>query len=197
MKKVYAACNVFIAHGGLEMGKRKKFFIISLLFAFCMVFTGSAGIMAAENLKIGVFDMHKIMKESKTAQGYRQKLMAQFEAKRKPLMGKDAYARQLENRLKNDKNISPAERKSTEDKLASEVRDLKRMKEDLDAEFQKVDRDLGRQALMEISEVVKKIAEKDGYTLVLEKNAGGVVYSKDAIDITSKILGDYDEKGKK
>jgi len=103
----------------------------------------------------------------------------------------------LEEKLKNDRNLSPVERKSTEEKLSNEARDMRRIKEDLDAEFQKIDREVTQQTMREIAEVVKKLADKDGWTLILEKSAGGVVFSKDVIDITQKVLSEYDEKGKK
>ncbi len=158
---------------------------------------GFTGGMAAEILKVGVFDMQKVMRESKSIEGQRQRLATQLDAKRKPLLEKEAYARGLEEKLKNDRNLSPVERKSTEEKLSNEARDMRRIKEDLDAEFQKIDREVTQQTMREIAEVVKKLADKDGWTLILEKSAGGVVFSKDVIDITQKVLSEYDEKGKK
>lgn len=173
------------------MNTRKRFFIITV-FAFCMAVFGFTKGMAAENLKVGIFDMQKVMRESKSIEGQRQRLATQLDAKRKPLLEKEAYARGLEEKLKNDKNLSPVERKSTEEKLANEARDMRRIKEDLDAEFQKIDREATQQTMREIAEVVKKLAAKDDYTLILEKSAGGVVFSKDTIDITQRVLSDYD-----
>jgi hypothetical protein len=39
----------------------------------------------AQGLKIGVFDIQKIMRESKTIDSYRQQLYKYLETKRKPL----------------------------------------------------------------------------------------------------------------
>lgn len=172
--------------------KLKKRLMVILAFAFCMTAFGATGLMAAEILKVGVFDMQKIMRESKSIEGQRQRLATQLDAKRKPLLEKEAYARGLEEKLKNDRNLSPVERKSTEEKLSNEARDMRRIKEDLDAEFQKIDREVTQQTMRDVAEVVKMIAAKDGYTLILEKSAGGVVFSKDTIDITQRVLTDYD-----
>ncbi len=170
----------------------KKRLMVILAFAFCMTVFGAAGLMAAEILKVGIFDMQKVMRESKSIEGQRQRLATQLDAKRKPLLEKEAYAKGLEEKLKNDRNLSPVERKSTEEKLSNEARDMRRIKEDLDAEFQKIDREATQQTMRDIAEVVKMIAAKDDYTLILEKSAGGVVFSKDTIDITQRVLTDYD-----
>jgi hypothetical protein len=45
----------------------------SILSIVCIMLFGISSI-SAETLKIGVFDLQKVMKESKVVQGYRQKI---------------------------------------------------------------------------------------------------------------------------
>jgi outer membrane protein len=164
------------------------FFVIGFLLLF------SASSLYAENLKIGIFDIQKIMKESKVVQGYRNQMLQEVESKKKILSGKQESTRQIEKRLKDEsQTLSSAERKSLEEKLTTEIKELRRMNEDIEAELRKRDSELTRKAFLEIQEIVKKIADKEGYTIVFEKNSAGIVHLKSSVDITSKVINMYDK----
>jgi len=63
---------------------------LSVCFLVCsIVFFGISLPRAETSLKIGVFDLQKIMQESKIIKEYRQKLFADVETKRKPLSEKE------------------------------------------------------------------------------------------------------------
>jgi Skp family chaperone for outer membrane proteins len=129
------------------------------------------------------------MKESKTIEGYRQELSKGIEAKKKPLSDKENSVRTLEDKLRKDgEKLSLNERRATEEKLANEVKELKRLREDIDIELQRMDRELTQKAFRDIGGVVKNIADKENYTIIFEKNAAGIVHVKDTVDITGKVL---------
>jgi outer membrane protein len=143
----------------------------------------------AQALKIGVFDFQKIMRESKTIDSYRQQLYKNLETKRKPLKEKEDAAKLIEEKLRKEgEKLSVNERKSLEERLANEAKELRRLKEDIDMELQKMDRELTQKAFTEISGVIKKVAASEGYSIIFEKSAAGIVYAVDAVDITGKIL---------
>jgi outer membrane protein len=158
--------------------------IVSILFCFMVV--GST-LVSAQVLKIGVFDIQKIMQESKTIGGYRQELSKGIEAKKKPLTDKENSVKALEEKLRKEK-LSAVDRRTLEEKLANEVKELKRLREDIDIELQRMDRELTQKAFRDIGEVVKNIADKENYTIIFEKNAAGIVHVKDTVDITGKVL---------
>ena len=109
---------------------KRLIIIVSILFCFMIV--GST-LVSAQALKIGVFDIQRIMKESKTIEGYRHELSKGIEAKRKPLSDKENSVRTLEDKLRKDgEKLSLNERRVTEEKLANEVKELKRLREDID-----------------------------------------------------------------
>lgn len=168
---------------------------IRLFFVGWFLFVFSLSPLSAENLKLGVFDIQKIMKESKTVEGYRNQMLQEVESKKKILSGKQESVRQIEERLKKeDKTLSLTERKSLEEKLTTEIKELRRMNEDIEAELRKRDSELTRKAFLEIQEIVKKIAEKEGYTVVFEKNSAGIVHLKNSVDITQTVISIYDKR---
>jgi outer membrane protein len=135
------------------------------------------------------------MQESKAIKDYRQKLLADIETKRKPLREKEESTKALQEELKKEgPKMSASRRRSQEEKLAAELKELRRLKEDIDTEIAKMERELTQQALRDIEKVIKKIAKKEDYAIVFEKNAAGIVYFKDSVDITESIIADYDKR---
>jgi len=166
---------------------KKRVLCITFVLFCCLILTVTQ--LLAQALKIGVFDIQRIMKESKTIDGYRHELSKGIEAKRKPLSDKENSVRTLEDKLRKDgEKLSLNERRATEEKLANEVKELKRLREDIDIELQRMDRELTQKAFRDIGGVVKNIADKENYTIIFEKNAAGIVHVKDTVDITGKVL---------
>ena len=142
-------------------------------------------------IKLGIIDTAKIMRESKAAKNAQAIFLKDLETKRSILAAKDKEVRLLEEELKNpDTKLSSEERNSKNDKLAQEVKELGRLKSDLEEELKKKDAELTRKLIGEIREVVNTFYKKENYTLILEKSA--VVASDDAIDITDRIIQLYD-----
>ena len=151
--------------------------------------TVSESSVLGTGFKLGVFDMQRIIKESKTIQGYREQLLKDVDKKRKPLQDRDNLIRTLDEKLKKDgKIMSPSDKKVFEEKLANGIKDARRMREDLNAETVRMERGVMQKTFMEIDAIVKKIAEKENYTVIFEKTAGGIVHFKDTIDITGKVI---------
>ena len=176
----------------------KKCFWLGVLF-FCFTVSGASFVLAAENqsipLKVGVFELQKVMRDSKVIEGYRQQIGKEVDAKKKIFTQKQDSARQLEDKLiKEIQKLSPEEKASLEEKLATEVKELKRLKEDIDQEIQKMDRQLTQKAFQSINEEIKKLAQKDKFTIIFEKNAGGVAYFHDSVDVTAQIINLIDKK---
>lgn len=171
---------------------KKAFIVFFSIFILAAFNISSPG---AEPLKIGVFDIQKVMRGSKTVEGYRQKLEKEIGVKKKTFAEKQEAIRQGEEKFRKEgQKGSPAERKFHEDKLENDIKELKRLKEDLDLDLQKMDRELTQKAFREIGEVIGKIAESGGYTIVFEKSSAGIAYFQDSVDITDKVISDYDRK---
>ena len=164
---------------------KKVILIICALFCFMVI--GSEPV-SAQALKIGVFDVQKVMRESKTIEGYRQDRMKQIEGKRKPLRDREESARITEEKLRKEgEKLAANERRALEEKLANDAKDIRRLREDFEIEVRKLDTELAQKALGVIGGVIKNIAEKEGYTIIFERSAAGVAL-KDTVDITSKIV---------
>lgn len=168
----------------------KKFaFAISALAAMFLLFPLEG--VWAQSVKIGMIDTQKIMRESKAAKKARDILMKELEAKRAKYKSEEDQARKLEEELKRDaQGMPPETRKEKAEKLEREIKELGRLKSDLEEELRKKDAELTQKLLKDIYDIVKELSKKEKYTVILEKRY--VVTADDAIDITDKVIQRYD-----
>ncbi|MEW6666383.1 MAG: OmpH family outer membrane protein [Thermodesulfobacteriota bacterium] len=146
--------------------------------------------MAAE-VKIGMIDTQKIMRESKAAKKAREILMKELEGKRAKYKAEEDEARRLEEEIKREgASMSPAARQEKAEKLEKELKELGRLKSDIEEELRKKDAELTRKLLQEIYQIVKELTKKEKYSVILEKRY--VVTADEAIDITDKVIRLYD-----
>lgn len=167
---------------------------LKIVFIACIFTLLYYSLPFAENLKIGVFDIQQIIRDSKTINVYRKQMLQEVEAKKKIISEKQQSVRQIEERLKKESlTLSAEEKRNLEDKLANEAKELRRLNEDIEIELRKKDAELTRKAFADIQTAIKTIAEKDGYTIIFEKSSAGIVHLKGSVDITQKIMKMYDK----
>lgn len=155
---------------------------------FCVAVFWVASV-SAQTLKIGVYDIARIMKESKTVEGYNKELMKDFEAKTASVTAKEkALQQQVEKLKKQGATLSMADRKVLEEKVAEDDKELKRMKEDAEMGLRKVQTDMRQKILGDIMATVRTIGEREKYDIILEGNTAGVTFLNKALDITDKVL---------
>jgi len=146
-------------------------------------------------IKLGIIDTAKIMRESKAAKSAQTIFLKDLEAKRGILAAKEKDARLLEEELKNpEAKLSTEERTGKTDRLAKEVKELSRLKSDLEEELKKKDVELTQQLIGEVRGIVNTFSKNENYTLILERSA--VVAADNAIDITDRIIQLYDGQKK-
>ncbi|MGO9014530.1 MAG: OmpH family outer membrane protein [Dissulfurispiraceae bacterium] len=172
----------------------KKIIVTVVVFAaFCLSAVSSS--LAADDLKIGIFDIQKILAESKTVQGYRQKIEKDLEPKKKAFADKQQLASHLEEKMKIDgPSMSTSDRRIAEDRLSRAMLEVKMMNEDINLEYQRINKQLTQQAVDEIFRTAGDIGSNEDYSVIFEKNQAGVVFLKNRFDITEKIIKAYDSK---
>jgi outer membrane protein len=166
-----------------------------VLFLMCGCFTFFMGQEAfgAGATKIAVVDIQKFQKRSKSFQVASTKLRKKFEATQKRLEDERNILLKLEEEFKKQSmmlSLDAQEDKKRE--LEKKRRYYKYLVEDLSDEMKDMEAEATKQIGKELEKVVQKLAEKDGYTLILEKRTLGLIYYNDAIDITDRVVEAYD-----
>mgnify|MGYP003874236445 FL=1 len=172
---------------------RKKLAIMGVILIAIAI--SSSDCTQAADVKIGIIDTQEVMKESKAAKKARNLLMDELNEKRSLFSKKQDEVRLLEEEIKiKGDGMTESQKREKNDHLAREVKNLQRLKTDLEEDLNKKNVDLTQKILQEVSDVVKEFMKKEKYTLILEKRS--VVSSDEAIDITEKIIRLYDAKKK-
>lgn len=170
-----------------------KRFSLSVALCTLLIITIGSLPAVAEKVKIGIVNTQEVMQNSKAAQDVRNVFMRDVKAKQAVLRAKQESVRAAEEELRSQgQTMSASARKDKQEKLAREVKDLRRLRDDLEEELKKKDREMTRKLIGEIREVIAAYSKSKKYTLILEKNA--VVFSTDAIDISKSIIKAYDAK---
>lgn len=72
---------------------------------------------------------------------------------------------------------------------------LQQFKQDAQRKLQQEDGKKTQAILKELTEILKKFGKDGGYTLIVERSEGGVIYADDKVDdLTDKLIKAYDAK---
>ncbi len=170
----------------------KKLSLSGICILLTVIFAAfAAGAAKEASIKIGIIDTQKIIRDAKAAKDAGAALQKDLQAKRATFEAKSKDVQKTEENLKNADKRTSAE---IREKLAKEVKELNRLKSDLEEEWKKKQTELRLRILGEISQIAQKFSKSEGYTLIMEK--GYVVTFSDSIDITDKIIKLYDDQKK-
>jgi outer membrane protein len=172
------------SHGSKEVRTMTNKWLVRLGATFAAMLMASAP-LAAQDLKVGVVNSDRILRDSIPARAAMQKLEAEF-AKR------DKELQEIGVRLK-----SSVERFEKDGPVMTETDRARRQRElaEMDREFQRKQREFREdfnqrrneelQGLLErTNRIIRQIAEQEKYDLILQE----AVYFNPRIDITEKIL---------
>ena len=144
----------------------------------------------AEDLKIGVIDMDYVLKNSREVLNGKGKLREKFTRLQDDLRAKEKVLKESMDEFEKQNALYSEEAKK--EKQAN----LKEEEEKLVATFKSYQEDIKKneQELVKgVIDQVKEISKNEGYSFVIEKNSGMVIFSKDELDISKKMISILDK----
>lgn len=148
-----------------------------------------------QQIKIGIVDMQKVVRESRIAKAVRGNFLKEVEAKKAQLVEKMQDVQKQEEELKSlDPSVSVEIRRQKTDKLKHDGRDLNNLRQDLEAEVKRKELEISQKLFVEIMQIIRNYAKTERYTLILERST--VVTAEESVDVTDKILKIYDAQKK-
>ena len=157
---------------------------------------GCAGMVwAADAAKIGVVDFQKILEESTAGKAAKTEINRQGEKMEADIKKSGQDVEALENQL--EKEALVMDREKLEEKrreIRIKVGDLKALQKKYTEDFQKLEARIIQKIQKDVFSILKDVGQKEGYTMILERRAGGVAYFQPALDVTSQVMTDYNDK---
>jgi outer membrane protein len=162
-----------------------------LLFSALIIFFHQNA-LAAETLKIGTLNLQKCIDQSNEGKRIYQSLKKKHDAMQKNLDEKQNELVQLQREIEKQSLMLSLDAKEDKQKeFERRRRDLGYLLQDLNEEMNKAEASARQQVLKDIEEIVKKIAQKGDYHLILEKRSGGIMFASDTLDITDEVIKEY------
>jgi outer membrane protein len=163
-----------------------------LLFGVGLVLLLFAGAAAAAD-KVGYINLQRLVSESKIGQDARADIQKMRKAK------EDELTRRLEalNKMKDELNqnwekLDPRIQRDRRAELKRAYEDYQKMVNDAKEDILREDREVVAIILQKADGVLKKVARKNRYTIIL-KDPNAIGYLDPEVDITEEVLEELDK----
>jgi outer membrane protein len=162
---------------------------VTTMITFCFFVASSYG---ADVAKIGVVDLQRILETSSVGKMAKAEISKRGEKMEADLKRKGEAIEELRKKLEREALVMSKEmRVEKEREVRININDFKSLQKKYMADFKQYEKGLVSRIQKEVLEIVAKIGKKEGFLLILEKREGGVMYSPNTIDITDKLIQQY------
>jgi outer membrane protein len=156
---------------------------------------------AAEAFKMGVVDPQSVLERSKAGKRALDGLKEYVATRQKLLARDEEELRNDEKQLKEQAaKLSDADKKDKETKFRAKIQDFQKRAQEFNQELQGKQKELVDEYMKKISVATQTVAEKGGFSLVVDKGSEQtvkiVIYNKDTIDLTDQVIREFDRTNK-
>lgn len=145
--------------------------------------------------KIAVVDIQRVVNESILGKAARKNLETQVTAETARLETLKQEMIKLQDSLKKQASVlSGAALQTKQDELRRKERELQSSYQDKQRELARKNEEEIGSVVQEVDKIVKRLAEKEKYRFVLERDPRSIVYAGERIDITKKVIEILDEE---
>jgi outer membrane protein len=145
------------------------------------------------DVKIGVIDFQKVLKESKAGKAAQEEIKRKAEGLEASLKRKGKEIEDLQSQLQRDALVMSSDKREEKAReIRIKINDAKTLQKKYQNDFKAFEARLIKRIQKEFFELVEEIGRRDGYTLILEKV--GVLYNRETVDITDQLIRAYDRR---
>ncbi len=150
---------------------------------------------SAQDVRIGVINLQRALNESNAGKKAKARFKVQIDKIQGDLERKKSGVDALKDQLaKKSLVMKEEERRSLEKEYQVKLREFERAYEDSQGELQFKDSELTRDLITQLQQVIQDYGRRGGYTVILEKAGGGMLYGAADIDVTDAIIAEYNQK---
>lgn len=165
-----------------------------VIFLAALLFAGSTPAMAE---KIGIVDMQRVLNMSTAGKSASSELNAKGEAMEKSLTAKrNDFEEERKGFEKKASVMSADAREDKQRELRIKYSDLRDIERKYAEELKRLESNLREGILNEVIKLMDEIGKKEGYTLIMDKMEAGVVFSLPALDLTDRVIKDFNARWK-
>jgi outer membrane protein len=143
-------------------------------------------------VRIAVVDLQRAMNETEDGRRAKNQLKRMFKQRQKTLDEKQESLKVLKEELEKQRDVL------SRDALAKRLEDYQKQFVELQGVYVEYQRELAQKEgeltqkiLEKMQDILRRIGQRDGYTLIVERNEGGVIWSPTHIDLTDQVIQQY------
>lgn len=169
---------------------KKSILLIAGLTLLLFAWTNTA--LAAD--KIGFINMQTIIQNSNAGKKAAEDFKKLFARKQENIKSMENEVKKLKDELdKQGAVMTASARGDKEAAYQRKMRDYQILVDDTNKELQKRDQEYSQQLIPEILKVVRAIAEKEKYTVIMDISTMPLPYFDKAGDISKKVIDDFNK----
>ncbi len=157
---------------------------------------GIAAAARAEELKIGVVDLDQALNATEEGKSAREEL------ERKQREARSKVQPMVERFETLQKEIQGKRFVLSEQVLREKQLDLFELRNEIESQMKelegklKVDQErIVGPLRKKLIDIVQRIGREQGYTLIIERGTPGLLYSREALDVTDEVIAQFDKTG--
>lgn len=149
-------------------------------------------VLAGADVKIGYIDLQRVMSASKQGIDSSQTLQKELDKKSRKVKDFSESLKKKGDDLEKQRSAlsQPAFEKQRDDLMAEEDQ-LRMLAGKYQKEMQEKQEEHLQEIIEDVSKISKDLAEKEGFTLILEKRSG-ILYAPEKLDLTDRVIQIYD-----
>lgn len=150
---------------------------------------------AADVAKIGIVDLQRIIDTSNVGISASEEIKEQGRRMEQTLKQKESELEELKQTL--DQRAVVMSQEALEEKkrvLRIKTNDFKSLRKRYLDRLKEMNVKLSNQIKEDVFAIVEDVGRQGGYQLILERQIGGVVYAPKAIDITDRVIEEYNRQ---
>jgi len=152
---------------------------------------GSSG--AAVMTKVGVLDLQKALNATSEGIAAKERLLEKHKGKQKQVDAMKGELDILEEKIKSPV-VSKEALAELKEEYSKKRTELLQFMAAAKEEEERENQELSARIIQGLVEIAREIAQKEDFTLILEKSASAVLYFKEDMDLTDRIIKIYNER---
>ena len=160
-----------------------------------------APVASAADFKMGVIDPQTVLEKTKAGRRALDALREYAQAREKLLTQDQEDLKGMEKQLKEQEaSLSEAVKKEKQERFRSKIADYQKRLQEFNQELAQKQKGLVDEYMKKIAQSTQAVAEKNGFTLVVDKGSEQtikiVIYNKDTVDLTDQVIKEFDRVNK-
>lgn len=166
-----------------------------VLFAAMLITAAAAERANAGDIKIAVVDLRRALNETEEGKAAMKKLTKHKDKLQKKVEKKEKEILKMKESIEKQQNVL------TKEALQKKVEEYYRAVTELQQTYMQFQRELmqketkaTQEILNKMADIIEQIGKSEGYTVILDRSVGAVVWAPSHLDLTDKLIQKYNAK---